>query len=84
MSIDRPDEAAGLARDLGITFPLLSDPHMDVIGRYGMRGSGMRMGDMGYVVIDRTGRIRAKRIDRQFGEHVGDILEAVVAVGRGA
>lgn len=78
VSIDRPDEAARLARDLGLTFPLLSDPQMEVIRRYGMKGSGMQMADMGYVVIDRQGRIRAKQIDREFGDHVGRILDAVL------
>jgi len=82
VSIDRPDEAARLARDLGLTFPILSDPRMDVIGRYGMTGGGMRMGDMGYVVIDRQGRIRARRIDREFGEHIGAVLDALVAAKR--
>ena len=55
---------------------------MEVIRRYGMKGSGVQMGDMGYVVIDRQGRIRAKEIDRQFGEHVGQILEAVQSAKR--
>lgn len=79
VSIDRPDEAGRLARDLGLTFPILSDPRMEIIGRYGMKEGGMRMADMGYVVIDRAGRIRAKRIDPLFGDNVGLMLDAVLA-----
>ena len=82
ISIDRPDEARGLARELGLTFPLLSDPKMEVIRSYGMKGSGMQMGDMGYVVIDQQGRIRARELDRQFGDHVGQILDAVLVAKR--
>lgn len=82
VSIDRPDEAGRLARELSLTFPILSDPRMDVIRRYSMKGSGMQMADMGYVVIDRAGRIRAKRIDPRFGDNVGQILDAVLVAKR--
>ncbi len=77
MSIDTQEEARALARQLGLTFPLLSDPGMEVISQYGMKGEGMEMADMGYVVIDREGRIRARRIDRQFGDHVELLLHHV-------
>lgn len=82
VSIDRPEEAGRLARDLGLTFPLLSDPRMEVIRRYGMKGGGMQMADMGYVVIGREGRILAKRIDPRFGENVGLMLDAISAAKR--
>lgn len=78
ISIDKPEAAAALARELGLTFPLLSDPSMGVIRRYGMMGEGMKkMGDMGYAVIDRRGRLREKKIDRKFAERVDDILAIV-------
>lgn len=82
VSIDKPHEADRLARDLGLTFPILSDPGMQVIRRYGMTGSGMQMADMGYVVIGREGRVLAKRIDPQFGDNVALILDAVLAARR--
>jgi len=50
---------------------------MQVIRQYGMEGEGMEMADLGYVVIDRQGRIRAKRIDRQFGDRVELFLHYV-------
>ena len=66
-----------MARKFGLSFPLLSDSGMQVIRQYGMEGEGMEMADLGYVVIDRQGRIRAKRIDRQFGDRVELFLHYV-------
>lgn len=77
ISIDKPEAAGRLAKELGLTFPLLSDPTMQVIRRYGMKGEGMEMADMGYAVIDRRGRLREKKIDRKFAERVNDILAIV-------
>lgn len=77
ISIDKPEAAGKLARELGLTFPLLSDPSMGVIRRYGMMGEGMKMGNMGYAVIDRRGRLREKKIDWKFAERVDDILAIV-------
>ena len=73
ISNDAPDDARRLATELGLDFPVLSNPSMDVIYRYRMKGERMPMADMGYVLIDAAGRIRVHRIDRQFGEHAGEI-----------
>lgn len=77
ISIDKPEAAGTLAKELALTFPLLSDPSMGVIRRYGMKGEGMEMADMGYAVIDRRGRLREKKIDRKFAERINDILAIV-------
>jgi hypothetical protein len=37
----------------------------------------MRMPEMGYAVIDKQGRIHTEEVDRQFGEHVNDILRGL-------
>ena len=42
-----------------------------------MKGKGMQMANMGYVVLDVQGRIFAREIDRQFGGHARDILAIV-------
>lgn len=63
-----------MASELGLDFPVLSDPSMSVIIRYGMKGEAMAMADMGYVLIDATGRVRIRRIDREFGEHAGEVV----------
>ncbi len=77
MSIDTPEAQRRLASDLNLSFPLLSDPTMETIRAYGMKGEGMDMADMGYVVVDTQGRIRTRQVDRRFGENVGMIARAV-------
>jgi hypothetical protein len=41
------------------------------------------MADMGYVLIDATGRIRQHKIDRRFGEHGGDLVESLESMAHG-
>lgn len=77
VSIDTQEQARRVAQQFGLSFPLLSDPGMQVIRQFGMKGERMEMGELGYVVIDREGRIRAKRIDREFGDHVELLLHHV-------
>ncbi len=77
ISRDITEAQARMARDLGLSFPLLSDPSMEVIKAYRMRGEGMDMADLGYVIIDKQGRIRTRQIDRRFGENFGMIVEAL-------
>lgn len=72
----RPD-AQRMAEALGNSMVVLSDPSMRVIYQYGMKGDRMPMADMGYVVIDRAGVIRARRIDRRFGEQADEILKVL-------
>ena len=77
VSIDTPEAQRRLVEELRLPFPLLSDPGMSVIRRYGMKGQGMDMADMGYVVVDKRGRIRTREIDRRFGDNVEAIVRAV-------
>jgi len=77
LSMDTPEQASKLAQDLSLAFPVLSDPNMGIVREYGMYSKQMRMPEMGYTVIDKQGRIRTKEIDRQFGENIKDMLEAV-------
>lgn len=84
MSMDTPAEASKLALDLNLAFPILSDPNMVIVRDYGMEGKGMGMPEMGYVVIDKHGRIREEQIDRRFGENVDAILKALRQAKRSA
>lgn len=77
VSNDSSDAAARLKQDLGLSFPILSDPRMAVVRAFGMFGDSMGMPEMGYVVIDRQGRIRTRQVDRRFGENVDSIVRAV-------
>lgn len=73
ISIDSPGVARRTSSQLGLEFPLLSDPPMRISRQYHMTGPRMNMAQMGYVIIDRQGRIRVRKVDRQFGEHAPDI-----------
>lgn len=77
ISNDTPEASARLAKELNLPFQILSDPRMEVIRAYGMKGEGMEMADMGYVVIDKQGRIRTRQVDRRFGENAGTIVRAL-------
>jgi peroxiredoxin Q/BCP len=77
ISGDSPDAAARLIKELGLPFPILSDPHMAVVRAFAMYGDAMGMPEMGYVVIDKQGRIRARQVDRGFGENVDSIVRAL-------
>lgn len=77
LSNDDRDGATSMAVALGRGLVVLSDPSMRVIYRYGMKGENMSMADMGYVVIDRAGRVRVRKVDRKFGEHLGEIVQTL-------
>ena len=77
VSTDPPEQARQVVEQFHLSFPVLSDPRMEVIRPYGMKGDGMEMADLGYVVIDRDGRIRSRPIDPEFGEHVELLLHEV-------
>lgn len=73
-----------MATELGLDFPVLSNPSMDVIYRYRMKGDRMSMAAMDYVLIDATGRIRRHKIARRFGEHIGDLVESLQSMAHGS
>lgn len=50
---------------------------MGVVRAYRMKGEGMDMGDMGYVIVDRQGKVRAQRIDRNFADNLKDVLDTL-------
>ena len=83
VSIDRPEVAKKLRQDLNLTYPILSDPGMEVTRAYQMKGERMEMSDMGYVIIDRQGLLRAKRIDRTFADNLRDVLDILGQVRAG-
>jgi peroxiredoxin len=71
ISPEPPATGAALARELGVTFPLLSDVRGDVIDRYGARSTFSRTSRVvlphaAVLVIDRGGAILFKSIDRNY------------------
>lgn len=77
VSGDSTDAAARLAKDLGLPFPILSDPRMVAVRDFAMYSDSMGMPEMGYVVIDKQGRVHMRRVDRQFGDNFDAIVGAV-------
>lgn len=77
ISRDNPEQAAKMTRELGLPFPILSDVSTEVIRAFRMKGEGMEMAELGYVIIDKQGRIRTRQIDRRFAENVGIIVRAL-------
>ena len=77
LSNDDRDRARSMALELRRSIVVLSDPSMRVIYRYGLKGENMPMADMGYVVIDRAGRVRVRKVDRTYGEHIGEIVQTL-------
>ncbi|OGB88365.1 MAG: hypothetical protein A3G35_11450 [candidate division NC10 bacterium RIFCSPLOWO2_12_FULL_66_18] len=75
VSIDRPEAARKLRQNFNLTFPILSDSKMEVTRAYQMKGERMEMSDMGYVIIDRQGIIRGRRIDRSFADNLKNVLD---------
>lgn len=80
VSIDRPEAARKLRQDFNLTFLILSDSKMEVTRAYQMKGERMEMSDMGYVIIDRQGMIRGRRIDRTFADDLKDVLDTLSQV----
>lgn len=71
-----------MIKELGLPFPILSDPRMAVVRAFGMYGDPMGMSEMGYEVIDKHGRIRTRQVDRRLGENVDSIVSALRAAKR--
>ena len=81
ISIDTGDQARQVVQQTGATFPLLSDPDLSVTKQFDMQlREGWPMGgmgnfpEMGYVIVDGQGIIRAQRVDMNFGEAAPQIL----------
>lgn len=79
---DSGAHAQQVAQQIGATFPLLSDPDLTVTQQFDMQlrvgwpmgnmGSGLP--EMGYVIVDGKGIIRAQRVDVYFGAAAPQIL----------
>jgi peroxiredoxin len=71
ISPEPPATSAGLAEELGIRFPLLSDATGDVIDRYGTRNrlsaaSRVVMPHPAVFILDAAGAVRFRSIDRNY------------------
>jgi peroxiredoxin len=82
ISDDRILDAKLIAAELGQEITILSDSSRWVGRRYGMRDSAGRGALTGYVVIDRAGIVRDRRLDPLFGEHGDGIVTILEAAAR--
>ena len=78
---DTSERAQQVVQRIGATFPLLSDPDLSITKQFDMQlREGWPMGgmgnfpEMGYVIVDGNGVIRAQRVDVYFGEAAAQIL----------
>lgn len=87
VSRDEPSIHARLEADLGLPFPLLSDPELKLVKALGMvhekaGPGGTDIARPGTFVIDREGRVTALFVSTRVRERVDprDVLEAVKTV----
>lgn len=81
ISIDSGDQAAEVVQKTGATFPILADPELKVTTQYDMQlrpewpmGMMGQFPEMGFVVVDGKGIVRAQRVDLSFGNAAIQLL----------
>ncbi len=83
VSPEPTETSAALARDLGLTIPILADIDGTVITRFGVRNRFMGFGTMmphpSVFLIDEAGRLRFRSIDRNYKRRttVRTLLQAI-------
>ena len=87
---DPPAQTAQVRQLSGTTLPILYDEKLEVAGQYDFLPKlGQPMGgmsdipQMGFVIIDAQGVIRAQRVDIYFGRDAGQMLEILEALPEG-
>ena len=86
---DTPEQSRQLKQITGIEVPVLLDQDLAVARQYDMlpkpgqpMGTMQGVAQMGFVIIDGDGTIRAQRVDVNFGEHAGQMLEILRLLGQ--
>jgi peroxiredoxin len=85
---DTPEDSRRLKQITGISLPVLLDQRLEVARQYDMlpkrnqpMGGMSGVAQMGFVMIDAEGIIRVQRVDIQFGQHAGQMLEILRLLG---
>lgn len=85
---DTAEQSRRLKQLTGISVPVLLDRQLEVARRYDLlpkRGQPMGgmsgVAQMGFVIIDAGGTIRVQRVDLNFGQHAGQMLEILRLLG---
>jgi len=87
---DPPAQTAQVRQLSGTTLPILYDETLEAAGQYDfLPKPGQPMGgmsgipQMGFVIIDAQGIIRAQRVDIYFGDYAGQMLEILESLAGG-
>ena len=85
---DAPEGSRRLKQITRISLPVLLDRQLEWARQYDMlpkRNQPMGMmsgvGQMGFVVVDAAGTIRVQRVDVNFGQHAGQIVDILRRLG---
>ena len=83
ISVDDLDDSKALAKDLGLSFDLLSDPELAVIRAYGVADESNGLAWPSEFIVDRRGIIRWRQSAQSVGTRpsVADVLRAFDASG---
>ena len=78
ISVDSVDKSRDLAKSLGVSFDLLSDPDMTAIRAYGVADESNEIAWPAEFLIDRGGRIRWRATAQSVGTRptASDVLRA--------
>ncbi len=83
ISVDSVEKSRDLAKDLGLGFPLLSDPDLAVIRAYGVEDVGNEIAWPSEFLVDRGGAIRWRATAQSVGTRptAGDVIAAFDEAG---
>ncbi len=84
ISVDPLEDSRALVKDLGLSFPLLSDPDLAVIRAYGVADESNGIAWPSEVLVDPGGAIRWRQGAQSVGTRpsAADVLRAFDAAGR--
>jgi peroxiredoxin Q/BCP len=84
ISVDPLEDSRALVKDLGLSFPLLSDPDLTVIRAYGVADESNGIAWPSEVLVDPGGAIRWRQGAQSVGTRPSaeDVLRAFDAAGR--
>jgi len=84
ISVDPVAKSSDLARDHGLSFPLLADPDLKVIRAYGVEDEWNEIAWPAEFLVDAPGVIRWREMARSVGKRpsANDILRAFDETGR--
>lgn len=83
ISNDPADKLEAMRQKLGLDFPTLMDPELEVVERFGVKHPEKDLPHPTAVVVDKSGTTSYVRIDENYAERPSteELIEAVKATG---